>query len=232
MPPAHPRGRFAYVSDDVAGQVVAIDVAAARVIGRVEVGEGARHITISPDGTRVVAALGSQGAAARARRCKPATAARGSCGRFRHAISPTTSASRRMASRSGSARVPTGESPCTMRGRCDPCASCRPTTHRSTSPSTTTHSVSTSPVARAARCVPIGSADGKLLRTSRVTRGSYNVCALERPRGHAVARRRQADAARLSRPAQCAPRAARARRLHRRARCRWPASRPSRRGAP
>ena len=45
-----PRGRFAYVSDDVAGQVVAIDVAAARVIGSVEVGEGARHISISPDG--------------------------------------------------------------------------------------------------------------------------------------------------------------------------------------
>jgi DNA-binding beta-propeller fold protein YncE len=56
----HPRGRFAYVSDDVAGQVVAIDVVTARVIGRVEVGAGARHITISPDGTRVVTALGSK----------------------------------------------------------------------------------------------------------------------------------------------------------------------------
>jgi DNA-binding beta-propeller fold protein YncE len=56
----HPRGRIAYVSDDVAGQVVAVDVVAARVIGRVEVGEGARHITISPDGAHVVTALGSK----------------------------------------------------------------------------------------------------------------------------------------------------------------------------
>lgn len=55
-----PRGTYAYVSDDVAGQVVAIDVARARVIGRVEVGTGARHITISPDGLRVITALGSK----------------------------------------------------------------------------------------------------------------------------------------------------------------------------
>jgi DNA-binding beta-propeller fold protein YncE len=53
-----PRGRFAYVSDDVAGQVIAIDVPAARVIGRVEVGAGARHITIGADGSRVVTSLG------------------------------------------------------------------------------------------------------------------------------------------------------------------------------
>jgi DNA-binding beta-propeller fold protein YncE len=57
-----PRGRFAYVSDDVAGQVVAIDVPAARVVGRVEVGKGARHIAISPDGTRVITSLGSKAA--------------------------------------------------------------------------------------------------------------------------------------------------------------------------
>jgi DNA-binding beta-propeller fold protein YncE len=55
-----PRGRFAYVSDDAAGQVVAIDVQRARVIGRVEVGNGARHISISPDGTRVITSLGSK----------------------------------------------------------------------------------------------------------------------------------------------------------------------------
>jgi DNA-binding beta-propeller fold protein YncE len=55
-----PRGRFAYVSDDVAGEVVAIDVPRARVIGRVEVGKGARHISISPDGTRVITSLGSK----------------------------------------------------------------------------------------------------------------------------------------------------------------------------
>jgi DNA-binding beta-propeller fold protein YncE len=55
-----PRGRFAYVSDDLAGEVVAIDVRAARVVGRVEVGRGARHISISPDGTRVITSLGSR----------------------------------------------------------------------------------------------------------------------------------------------------------------------------
>ncbi len=53
-------GSHAYVSDDKAGQVIAIDVPRARVIGRVEVGEGARHISISPDGTRVVTSLGTK----------------------------------------------------------------------------------------------------------------------------------------------------------------------------
>jgi DNA-binding beta-propeller fold protein YncE len=53
-------GPHAYVSDDKAGQVIAIDVPRARVIGRAEVGEGARHITISPDGTRVVTSLGTK----------------------------------------------------------------------------------------------------------------------------------------------------------------------------
>jgi DNA-binding beta-propeller fold protein YncE len=55
-----PRGRYAYVSDDAAGQVIAIDVPAARVIGRVEVGAGARHITIGAGGSRVVTSLGSK----------------------------------------------------------------------------------------------------------------------------------------------------------------------------
>jgi DNA-binding beta-propeller fold protein YncE len=56
----HPRGRYAYVSDERAGQVIAIDVRRARVIGRVEVGSGARHISISMDGDRVVTSLGSK----------------------------------------------------------------------------------------------------------------------------------------------------------------------------
>jgi DNA-binding beta-propeller fold protein YncE len=55
-----PRGRYAYVSDDKAGQVIAIDVQRARVIGRVEVGSGARHISISRDGTLVVTSLGTK----------------------------------------------------------------------------------------------------------------------------------------------------------------------------
>ena len=53
-------GPYAYVSDDAAGQVVAIDVPRARVIGRVEVGEGARHVAISPDSSRVVTSLGTK----------------------------------------------------------------------------------------------------------------------------------------------------------------------------
>jgi DNA-binding beta-propeller fold protein YncE len=55
-----PRGRYAYVSDDVAGQVIAIDVPRAKVVGRVEVGKGARHISISPDGQRIVTSLGAK----------------------------------------------------------------------------------------------------------------------------------------------------------------------------
>ncbi|HET6173682.1 MAG TPA: hypothetical protein VFD90_13795 [Gaiellales bacterium] len=57
---ADPRGTFAYVSDEHAGQVVAIHVPSARAIGRVEVGQGARHISISLDGTRVITSLGSE----------------------------------------------------------------------------------------------------------------------------------------------------------------------------
>jgi DNA-binding beta-propeller fold protein YncE len=53
-------GPYAYVSDDKAGQVIAIDVVRAKVVGRVEVGSGARHITISPDGRRVVTSLGTK----------------------------------------------------------------------------------------------------------------------------------------------------------------------------
>jgi DNA-binding beta-propeller fold protein YncE len=55
-----PRGRYAYVSDDAAGQVIAIDVPRAKVIGRVEVGKGARHLSISLDGMRVVTSLGAK----------------------------------------------------------------------------------------------------------------------------------------------------------------------------
>ena len=57
---ADPGGGLAYVSDEQAGQVIAIDVRRARVIGRVEVGAGARHISISPDGERVITSLGSR----------------------------------------------------------------------------------------------------------------------------------------------------------------------------
>jgi DNA-binding beta-propeller fold protein YncE len=57
-----PRGRYAYVSDDAAGQLVAIDVPRAKVVGRVEVGEGARHLSSSLTGTQVVVSLGAKAA--------------------------------------------------------------------------------------------------------------------------------------------------------------------------
>jgi DNA-binding beta-propeller fold protein YncE len=57
---ADPRGRYAYVSDDAAGQVIAIDMPRAKVVGRVEVGKGARHLSISLDGTRIVTSLGAK----------------------------------------------------------------------------------------------------------------------------------------------------------------------------
>ena len=217
MPPRDPRGGFAYVSDDVAGQVVA-DRRAARTRDRQ--GRGGRgratHLDLAGrNARRHVARL--QGAAARARRRQRGRGARGSCGRSRPTISPTTSASRRTASSiwisSGADRSLAVHDARTLRPRARPC---RPTPRRSTSPSTPTHSVS-----------HVASGESGTLRTYRLADAQAAAHAprddrllqrlrAERPRGHAVARRRQADAARLARPAQRAPRAARARRLHRR----------------
>lgn len=53
---------YAYVSDDRAGEVVTVDVQRGKVVGRVEVGEGARHIALSFDGKRVVTSLGTKAA--------------------------------------------------------------------------------------------------------------------------------------------------------------------------
>ena len=57
---AHPDGRHAYVTDAARGEVVALDVVRARVVGRARVGRRARHVTISPDGRRLWVALGSK----------------------------------------------------------------------------------------------------------------------------------------------------------------------------
>ncbi len=54
-----PDARLAYVSDGGTGEVVVIDLARARVLRRVAVGDGARHITIDPQGRRLWVALGS-----------------------------------------------------------------------------------------------------------------------------------------------------------------------------
>ena len=54
----HPDGRHAYVTDAERGEVVALDVARGRVVGRAQVGRLARHITIDPRGRRLWVALG------------------------------------------------------------------------------------------------------------------------------------------------------------------------------
>jgi Cytochrome D1 heme domain len=51
-------GRYAYLTDSGTGEVVVLDVLAARVVGRVEVGGPARHIALDPSGRRVWTALG------------------------------------------------------------------------------------------------------------------------------------------------------------------------------
>jgi DNA-binding beta-propeller fold protein YncE len=56
---AHPAGRFAFVSDELSGDVVTIDVMRGRIVGRVFAGPRARHVTISPSGLHLWVALGS-----------------------------------------------------------------------------------------------------------------------------------------------------------------------------
>lgn len=57
-----PRGEIAYVSDSEHGEIAVVDLRAGRVVRRVEVGAGARHLTLHPDGRRLWAALGSSAA--------------------------------------------------------------------------------------------------------------------------------------------------------------------------
>jgi DNA-binding beta-propeller fold protein YncE len=57
---AHPDGRHAYVSDSRRGEVVAVDVVAARALGRAALGGPARHITIDPRGRILWCSLGSK----------------------------------------------------------------------------------------------------------------------------------------------------------------------------
>jgi DNA-binding beta-propeller fold protein YncE len=54
-----PDGRLAYVSDGGHGELAVIDVVAGRVIRRVTVGAGARHLDLDPAGRRLWVALGS-----------------------------------------------------------------------------------------------------------------------------------------------------------------------------
>ncbi|HXF98606.1 MAG TPA: hypothetical protein VNJ46_08350 [Gaiellaceae bacterium] len=57
---AHPREPIAYVTDSGRAEVVALDVARARVLSRVAVPGPARHVTISPDGRTIWTALGTK----------------------------------------------------------------------------------------------------------------------------------------------------------------------------
>ena len=57
-----PGGRIAYVSDSGTGELVVVDLIAGRVRRRVAVGDGARHLTLDPDGHTLWVALGSSAA--------------------------------------------------------------------------------------------------------------------------------------------------------------------------
>ncbi|WP_272474579.1 YncE family protein [Baekduia alba] len=57
-----PGGATAYVSDGGAGEVAVVDVPAGRVRRRIAVGDGARHLGLTPDGRRLWVALGSSAA--------------------------------------------------------------------------------------------------------------------------------------------------------------------------
>jgi hypothetical protein len=56
-------GALAYVSDGTHGEVAVVDMRAGRVVRRVPVGDGARHLGLSPDGDTLWVALGSSAAA-------------------------------------------------------------------------------------------------------------------------------------------------------------------------
>jgi DNA-binding beta-propeller fold protein YncE len=60
---ADPRGRYAYVTDAARGELIVLDLPRARVVDRVHAGALARHLTISPDGRTLFAALGPKASA-------------------------------------------------------------------------------------------------------------------------------------------------------------------------
>jgi DNA-binding beta-propeller fold protein YncE len=55
-------GRLAYVSDSAHGEIAVVDLVAGRVLRRVPVGDGARHLALHPDGRSLWVALGSSAA--------------------------------------------------------------------------------------------------------------------------------------------------------------------------
>jgi DNA-binding beta-propeller fold protein YncE len=60
IPAVSPDGRFAYVTDDVRGQLDTIDLRRRRLTSRLFVGLGAHHLAISPAAKRIWVALGER----------------------------------------------------------------------------------------------------------------------------------------------------------------------------
>jgi DNA-binding beta-propeller fold protein YncE len=58
-----PDGAHAFVTDGERGEVVVVDLRRARIVGGIEVGAGARHVTLDPAGRTLWAALGSSATA-------------------------------------------------------------------------------------------------------------------------------------------------------------------------
>jgi len=56
---AHPNGRHAYVTDSGTREVVAVDVAEGRRLGRLKLDEWARHVTAEPNGRKLWVGLGT-----------------------------------------------------------------------------------------------------------------------------------------------------------------------------
>jgi DNA-binding beta-propeller fold protein YncE len=56
---ADPRGRYAYVTDSTLGDVAVVDLLRREVVDRLALDGPARHVTASPDGRRLWVALGS-----------------------------------------------------------------------------------------------------------------------------------------------------------------------------
>jgi DNA-binding beta-propeller fold protein YncE len=58
-----PGGAHAFVTDGERGEVIVVDMRRGRIVGGVEVGAGARHVTLDPAGRTLWAALGSSASA-------------------------------------------------------------------------------------------------------------------------------------------------------------------------
>ena len=90
-----PDGRTAFVTDSAHGELAVVDLRRGRVVHRLEVGAGARHVTLDPAGRTLWIALGSTAVDARRRSTFGSRSRRASCGASRRRSAHTTSRSRR-----------------------------------------------------------------------------------------------------------------------------------------